>query len=139
MKARFQTEQTQAARYLPKNTRHVQADDRDIWIFEKSTEVGIRFEIALYFDADEDEPGYCAQLISPEIESAWRSPHVGHIFSDGVICFGGASMRTRKSLREAFSKSCLWAEGMAIMIVSQLRGSPSFFPFSKNNGHGDIR
>lgn len=139
MTMRLMTEREQVARYLPRSTRYVNADDRHVWIFEKGTEVGVTFEIALYFDPDEDAPGYCAQLVSPEIETAWKSPHVGHIFSDGVICFGGASMRTRKSLREAFSKSCLWAEGMAIMLVGQLNGQPCAFPFSNNNAEHDVR
>lgn len=125
--------------FLPEQTKHYKKDGRDVWVFSKNTELGINFQIALYYDADESTPGYCARLLSPEIEKAWMSPHVGHLFADGAICFGAESMRTRRSLREAFSKSCLWAEGMAIMIASHLNGVPSEFPFSNNNDESEVR
>jgi hypothetical protein len=115
---------------------YVQQDGRDAFIFEKDTEVGIPFTIAVYYDPDEH--GYCAQLIGPEVEEAWKSIHVGHLFPDGVICLGGSNMRAKASLREAFAKSCLWAEGMAIMIASHLRGEPSEFPFSNNNSPDEV-
>jgi hypothetical protein len=125
--------------YLPTSTRHQSIGGRNVWIFKKVTEVGITFEIALFYDPDEDPPGYCAQLVSPEIEDAWQNPHIGHIFPDGVICLGGSSMRTRETLKESFSKSCLWAEGMAIMIQSRLAGRASEFPFSINNRPSEAR
>jgi hypothetical protein len=139
MSTRLENERAEVLHYLPANTKYVNARGRNVWIFEKTTEVGVAFEIAIYYDPDESEPGYCAQLVSPEIEGAWKNAHIGHIFGDGVICFGGASMRTRRTLREAFSKSCLWAEGMAIMIASRLAGRPSEFPFSNNNTENEAR
>lgn len=138
MSRRFNSEREQVAQYLPAATKHQSIGGKDVWIFKKNTEVGVLFEIAIYFDPDEDPAGYCAQLISPSIEDAWKNPHIGHIFNDGVICLGGSSMRTRKTLRESFSKSCLWAEGMAIMIQSHLAGSPTEFPFSNNNNPDEI-
>jgi hypothetical protein len=131
MATRREQEVMDVARYLPSNTRLVQAEGRDIWIFTKQTEMFIEFEIAIYYDLD--ERGYCAQLVRPDIENAWKNAHVGHVFFDGVICFGGDSMRTRRTLREAFAKACLWSEGMAIMIFSHVHGTPCEFPFSMNN------
>jgi hypothetical protein len=138
MSKRGSKEQEEVDEYLPASTLHKIIDGKNVWIFKKNTEVGIQFEIAIYFDPDEDPPGYCAQLLSPEIEDTWKTPHHGHIFDDGVICLGGGSMRTRKKLRDSFSKSCLWAEGMAIMIQSHLAGSPSEFPVSINNNSSEI-
>lgn len=131
MATRREQDASDVANYLPANTRLVRADGRDIWIFTKQTEVRIAFEIAIYYDLD--EKGYCAQLVSPDVEDAWREIHTGHLFRDGVICLGGDSMRTRRTLREAFAKACLWSEGMAIMIFSQAQGTPCEFPFSINN------
>ena len=131
MSRRREQERVDVAQYMPSNTRHIYVDGRDLWVFKKQTEVRIEFEIAIYYDPD--EKGYCAQLVSPDVEEAWKGPHVGHLFDDGVICFGGDSMRTRRTLREAFAKSCLWAEGMAIMIFSHANGTPCEFPFSSNN------
>lgn len=133
MSSRYDRDRVEVARYLPTTTQYDKLNGRDVWTFRKTTELGIEFFIALYFDPDESSPGYCAQLVSPEVEAAWKSPHVGHLFGDGVICFGGENMRTRKTLREAYAKSCLWAEGMAVMIQSQLYGTPTHFPFSNNN------
>lgn len=138
MSKRFFEEQRQVSQYLPTSTKHERLRGKDNWIFKKNTEVGIPFEIALFYDADEEPAGYCAQLILPEIEDQWKNPHSGHIFRDGVICLGGGSMRTRKTLMESFSKSCLWAEGMAIMIQSHLAGQPSEFPFSINNDADEV-
>src|SRR5688500_18954160 len=97
MTSRYQAECSDVAIYLPRNTRHDVCGDRDMWTFDKRTEVGINFTITLYYDADEEVPGYCAHLIDPEIEEDWKSPHIGHIFADGIICFGGASTRTRRT------------------------------------------
>lgn len=123
--------------FMPDNTMYLEQEGRDTYVFEKNTEVGITFTIAAYFDPDEN--GYSASLVSPLIEDAWKNAHVGHIFTDGTICFGGASMRTRPTLREAYAKSCLWAEGMAIMIASHLAGEPSEFPFSNNNTSDEVQ
>lgn len=123
--------------FMPDNTMVIDQDGRTLFVFEKDTEVQIPFSIAVYFDPDEN--GYCAHVIAPEIEEEWKSIHVGHVFKDGVICLGGENMRAKTSLREAYGKSCLWAEGMAIMITSHLRGEPCEFPFSNNNTPDEVR
>lgn len=136
LNSRLERERQDVARYLPGNTTLTPINGRDVWIFQKNTNFGIEFEIALYYDPD--ERGYCAQLVKPEIESEWKSAHVGHIFSDGVICFGGNNIRARPSLREAFAKSCLWAEGIGAMIAARDSGNKIPFPFSINNSPGDV-
>jgi len=121
---------------LPSSTRKGRVGGRLNFVFIKQTQMGIPFEITLYYDPDED--GYLAQLISPEIERDWRNPHIGHIFEDGVICVGGAKGRASPDLLTAFSKSCVWAEGIAIMIASRNAGRPTEFPFSDNNHPGEV-
>lgn len=131
--SRREQDQREVARKMPNNTRLVQMEGRDIWIFKKNTELRVQFEIAIYYDSD--ERGYCAQVLSPEIENSLKGVHVGHLFSDGVICMGYSepSMRARHTLIEAYAKACLWAEGMAVMIQSRKAGRPMPFPFSANN------
>ena len=131
MSSRKERDLAESRLFMPSNTMYVQQDGRDAFIFEKDTEVGIPFTIAVYYDPDEH--GYCAQLVGPNVEDAWKDQHVGHLFRDGVICLGADRMRSRDTLREAFARSCLWSEGMAIMIASHLKGEPSEFPFSNNN------
>jgi hypothetical protein len=133
--SRRQADSNTVATKLPHNTTHTVMEGRDVYVFKKHTELGIEFEIAVYFDPDEG--GYCGQLFAPAIEDAWKSPHVGHLFSDGVICMGATSMRTRPTLEDAYGRACLWAEGMAIMIRSHQAGSPSEFPFSINNSYAE--
>lgn len=139
MSARFERERVAVAQFMPSNTRHVPArGGRDLWIFTKRTEVGVDFEIALYYDPDEQ--GYSAQLVSPELERAWQNEHIGHIFKDGVICLGGprSAWRAAPDMLEVFGKACLWAEGIAVMIRSKELGRPSEFPFSANNTEGEV-
>lgn len=136
MSSRYERERAFVTRSMPSNTRFVEQGGRSIWIFTKRTEVGVDFDIAIYFEPDEG--GYCARLVSPELESAWCNPHIGHIFNDGVICLGGASMRARSKMEDAYSKSCVWAEGIAIMLISKQLGQPSVFPFSTNNVEGEV-
>ena len=122
---------------LPRNTRLLSINGLDVWVFQKNTVLEVVFEIGIYFDPDED--GYCAQVISPEIEASWKNAHVGHIFSDAVICMGyGGSQRTRPTLLASYAKSCLWAEGMAAMIQGLRHGRKIPFPFSINNSENDL-
>lgn len=142
MTTRLETEAQIARTYLPGNTRKDEMDGRIVWVFKKSTEVGMVFTIAIYFDPD--EPGYVAQCLHPVIEDRFKTPHIGHIFSDGVICLGKTSINGKTSMRAtgsmltAYSKSCLWAEGIALMIESERVDEPTEFPFSENNGPDEV-
>ena len=140
MSARLDDERALVARYLPPDTQYLAFEGRDLWLFKKLTQVGITFEMAVYYEPDEIPAGYCVRLISPEIEATWRNAHIGHIFSDGTLCFGGTapSARCRYKLTDAYAKACVWAEGMAVMIASHLGGIPTEFPFSNNNTPGEV-
>lgn len=138
MSARYEQERALVAVHLPSNTRYTMQQGRNVWVFEKGTELGQPFVIAIYFDPDEN--GYSAQLISPEIEQEWHNPHIGHIFHDGVICLGGPpdQWRAAPNMLEVYAKACLWAEGIAVMMVSKRLGQASEFPFSNNNSPGEV-
>lgn len=137
MSSRRERDLAVVAQQMPANTIHTEIDGRDVFVFHKMTEMGIVFEIAVYYD--QDEGGYSAQLVSPEVEAAWKDQHVGHLFFDGVICMGQNPMRTRPTLLDAYGRACLWAEGMAIMIRSHEAGTPCEFPFSINNSSAEAR
>lgn len=135
MSTRIERDRADVRQYMPDNTQQVSVEGREIYVFSKNTAVGVPFRIAIFYDAD--ERGYCAQIVGPEINKSWMNPHKGHLYPDGVICFGGDTWRTRTTLREAYAKSCLWAEGMAVMIQSALMGEPTQFPFSINSKEKD--
>ncbi len=135
MSNRIERDRSDVKAYMPDNTEQVTLHGREIYIFKKNTVVNIPFRIAIYYD--QDEGGYCAQLLGPSLQLDWMTPHKGHIFKDGVICFGGDSQRTRKTLREAYAKSCLWAEGLAVMLGSALARQSVQFPFSINSTEND--
>lgn len=135
---RLQREVAEVNGYLPPDTQYRNVQGRDVWVVRKQTEFGILFEFAIYFDPDEQIPGYCAQVLSPVLERAWKTPHVGHLMPDGVICLGPSSPRTGPTLRWTWARVCLWAEGMAAMIAAHRRGTPIHFPFSSNNSERDV-
>ncbi len=135
MSTRIERDRADVKQYMPDNTQQVSLDGREIYVFGKNTAVNVPFRIAIYYD--QDERGYCAQLVGPALKPEWMTAHQGHIFKNGLICFGEDSMKTRKTLREAYAKSCLWAEGMAVMIQSALLGEPTHFPFSINSKEVD--
>lgn len=78
----------------------------------------------LYFDG----AFYQVYVISPKLEDYWSNPHTGHIYPDGRICFGSEFGNGQPTLREAFAKSVLWANG-----ISVARHGGGQFPFSANN------
>lgn len=135
-------EQVIVSHHFPRETTRVVRDGREVWVFPKRTELGTEFTLAVYMDPDEG--GYVAQLVSPELEQAWRHPHIGHIFKDGVICLGKcmingtSTMRATNDMLVAYSKACLWAEGIAVMLQSRQLGTPGEFPFSNNNLPGEV-
>lgn len=75
-----------------------------------------------------DGAHYQVYVISPKLEDYWKNPHTGHIFADGRICFGVDYGSGQPTLKEAFAKSVLWANGISI---ARNGGGP--FPFSANN------
>lgn len=148
-KHRINREITEAATYLPDPgpmlRRALGPDGENLWIVRIQTATPTpphyddpkpgNFEFCIYYDGNAG--GYVSRVLEPTLESAWMDPHIGHIFKDGAICFGGHSWRALPSLREAFAKSCLWAEGIAVMLASKHLRQPTHFPFSPNSRPGE--
>lgn len=70
---------------------------------------------------------YQVVCLQPALEKEWKSPHTGHIYSDGRLCLGTGCNGGAPTLDEAFSRSVLWATGI---MVARRTGQ---FPFSINN------
>ena len=112
------------ARYLPANTRELVTDEGIVgFLYSFDTELKDRFTLFAFFDGS----NYQVQVVKPEIEEYFKDPHTGHLFSDGRICFGVNYSCGMPSLREAYAKSVLWANGMSIALKT------GQFPFSNNN------
>ncbi|MBS1816989.1 MAG: hypothetical protein JSU08_03580 [Acidobacteria bacterium] len=115
----------EARQYLPPTTRLDIIDGFEVFTYSVETSLGIKFVLAAYFDGS----NYQVQLVEPELENEWKSPHRAHIFSsDGRLCLSNSHGGGQPTLRRAFAKSVVWAEGVAAMLA----GSP-VFPYSINN------
>lgn len=117
-------------KFMPDNTIHEEIAGRDVFTYKIKTSFNIVFKMAAYFDPELN--GYCVQVIEPYIEDKFKTIHSGHIFPNGCICFGGSNSNeymVRKTLAAAYAKSCLWAEGISIMLTHP----DAAFVFSSNN------
>lgn len=122
--ASLASDQQTVQRYLPRNTRRITTGEGVTgWAYQIRTELNDDFVLFLYFDGAH----YQVNVISPEVEARWRSPHTGHIYGDGRICFGHGYDSGMPGIREAFAKSVLWANGMSVALRT------GEFPFSINN------
>lgn len=121
---RLQSERTIARDYMPKNTREITTKEGVIgFVYSFETELADNFTLFAYFDG----ANYQVQVLEPELETRFKSPHTGHLFATGRICFGNNYGSGMPNLREAFAKSVLWANGMSIAMRTD------HFPFSNNN------
>ena len=114
--------------YLPAATRFDVVDGFEVFTYTVSTNFGTPVVLSAYFDGS----NYQVKLVSPELEHAWMNPHIGHIFEDGRLCLSTDHGGGQPTLRQAFAKSVVWAEGVAAMLA----GAP-VFPYSMNNEHDD--
>jgi hypothetical protein len=111
-------------RYMPSNTREFRADEGVTgFVYSFYTELADRFTLFAFFDG----ANYQVQVVAPEIEDYFKDPHTGHLFSDGRICFGASYSCGMPTLRDAYAKSVLWANGMSVALKT------GQFPFSNNN------
>jgi hypothetical protein len=100
-------------RKLPRNTREMKTREGVTgWHYSFDCELGRRFEMFVYFDGDY----YQVKVIEPQLESHWRSPHTGHLYANGNICFGKGFSNGRPTLEAAYAKSVLWATGISIAL-----------------------
>jgi len=112
------------AKKLPRNTHAVTtAEGTQGWMLHFNCQYGDRYDIFVYFDG----AYYQAIVIAPEVERYWKSPHTGHIYSDGRICLSRRYDGGQPALDEAFAKTVVWATGLT---AARRFGVP--FPFNHN-------
>jgi hypothetical protein len=122
---RLEEDRSVVRQYLPKSTREfVTAEGATGWVYEIVSEFGDQYRMFVWYDG----AYYQVLVLAPQLETYWQSPHTGHIFASGQICFGTEYASGRPTLRDAFTKSVLWANGISIA-----RHGNTHFPFSINN------
>lgn len=107
---------------MPANTRWIEAGGVKGWTYTITTEIGSDFTMLAFSDGAQ----YKVLLVSPEIEGRYNA-HNAHLYSDGTICLSDRPGSGQPTLEEAYSKSVLWANGMAFHMKGHA------FPFSINN------
>jgi len=121
---RQEIEHSIVAKKLPRNTRAFNTEEGTAgWLFYFNCEYGDRYDIFIYFDGT----FYQAIVLAPEVERHWKSPHTGHIFSDGRICLSRNYHGGQPTLDEAFAKTVVWATGLT---AARRFNVP--FPFNHN-------
>lgn len=121
---RLDFDRSEVGKFLPRNTRELTTKEGTTgFVYSFRTELQDEFTLFAYFDGS----NYQVQIVAPAVEQRFNSPHTGHVFSNGRICFGNSYGAGMPALREAYAKSVLWANGMSVAIRT---GS---FPFSNNN------
>lgn len=111
---------------MPANTRmYITREGVRGWIYSFQTEFRDTYKMFAFFDSG----FYQVQVIEPNLEQRFRSPHIGHIFSNGRICMGASMDAGRRTLADAYAKSVLWANGISAMI----HGNLDKFPFNYND------
>lgn len=111
---------------MPSNTkRHRTEDGVDGYVYSFLCSYRRKYTMFAYYDGSY----YQVLVLEPAVEDKYCSPHTGHIYSDGRICFGLQHGNGRRSLADAYAKSVLWATGLSAMLLSK----QETFPFSINN------
>lgn len=110
--------------FLPRDTKEFTTQEGVTgFVYSFVTELGTDFTLFLYHDG----ANYQVKVVHPEVEKRWKNPHTGHLYSDGRICFGSSYGSGMPTLRDAYAKSVLWANGFSIALETD------HFPFSINN------
>ncbi len=84
------------------------------WLWRVKCAYGKPYDLFGWYDG----AFYQVLVVSPEIETKWRNPHTGHLFSDGRICLGDRHNSGERSLEAAYAKSTLWATGMTVALTT---------------------
>jgi hypothetical protein len=117
LRERLARDKEVAARKLPPNTEFLVVDGVPGWRYTIHDEFGQEYVMFLYFDGSL----YQVKVVYPEVEGRY-SPHHGHLFPDGRICFG--EQGGLPTLEQAYAKSVLWANGFTVFRMT------GKFPFS---------
>jgi hypothetical protein len=122
--SRLDVDRTTVRNKFPKSTIELTTPNGLVgWMYSITCELGRQYKLFAYFDGNH----YQVKLVEPQLEKKWHSPHTGHLFSDGRICFGTQYGSGMPQLQDAFAKSVLWATGMSVALVDGHQ-----FPFSIN-------
>jgi hypothetical protein len=122
---RLEDDRSTVRQFLPTDTKEITTSEGVRgWVYEIKCELRQNYCMFVYYDG----AFYQVHVISPKLEDHWKSPHTGHIFPDGRICFGSDYGNGQPTIKEAFAKSVLWANGISIA-----RNGGGHFPFSTNN------
>jgi hypothetical protein len=122
---RLEDDRTTVGSFLPKNAQeYVTSEGVTGWVYKFRCEFGDEYRMFVWYDG----ANYQVLVLAPQLEHYWQSPHTGHIYSSGQICFGTEYGSGRPTLRDAYTKSVLWANG-----ISAARHGQTHFPFSINN------
>jgi hypothetical protein len=123
-RSRLDADRGVVSQKLPTNTKEVTTSDGVTgFLYTILTAYKDEFVLFAYFDG----AYYQVKVISPEIESRWQTPHTGHLYTSGRICFGPSYGGGMPTLEGAFAKSVLWANGLSVALIT------GKFPFSINN------
>jgi hypothetical protein len=108
---RLEQELKDAKQYMPANTVFYETPTGTKgWLYTITCELGNQYTLFLYYDGG----NYQVLVIDPEIEHKYKSVHTGHLFSSSRICLNvDVHNSGAGSLREAYSKSVLWATGFS--------------------------
>ncbi len=118
------------AQKLPANTVPVAFGGFRGWTYQIVPEFpGPQGRERFVFFLCHDGEAYQVYCLQPELEQHWRSPHTGHIYSDGRLCLGANFNSGAPLIESAYAKSVVWAEGI------QVARHTKQFPFSANNAN----
>ena len=121
--SRHTEERRVVKKYLPENTLEIETNEGvKGWVYGFVNDFNQTFSMFAFYDGSY----YQVLVLAPEIEAQWKSPHTGHLFSNGKICFGSNFNSGCKTLQDAFSKSVLWSNGISVALEN------GYFPFSVN-------
>ena len=115
--ARAGRERQIVAEKFPPNTAAYEVDGVKGWYYTINDEFGNRYEMFAFHDGSM----YQVQVVFPEVEDKY-SPHFGHLFSDGCICFGEEG--GLPNLEHVYANSVVWANGFTVFQQTGV------FPFS---------
>jgi hypothetical protein len=124
--SRLEQDRRAVRQFLPANTKETKLSSGQIgFVYTIKCQFNHSYELFLYFDG----ANYQVLVLRPAIEERIRSPHVGHLFSNGKLCLGDGYGNGAPTLEEAFTRSVLWANGITPVIL----GAAQEHVLSSNN------
>ena len=117
--ARYERDSAAVRKYLPSGTKENEINGTVYWTYSVRCQLDRDYVMTVYFDGRE----YQVRVLQPDVVKKYNV-HDAHVFENGRLCLEPPS-NGAKSLRDAYSKSVIWATGFSIL---QETGQ---FPFTK--------